>query len=106
MSGGRWRAPSVGHARLSARRRVERLHAVLKGMPPIPCHAAGEAAAFAGAVPGRHHHLFLLGHSALGSPGRAIMRRGLSSAMRISMLADEARREGDQQELGLSVGFT
>src|SRR6266404_6247963 len=29
------------------RRRVERLHAVLKGMPPIPCHAARDAAAFA-----------------------------------------------------------
>ena len=50
------------------RRRVERLHAVLKGMPPIPCHAAGDAAAFAAAVPERHQHLFLLGHSISGFP--------------------------------------
>jgi cardiolipin synthase A/B len=48
------------------RRRVERLHAVLKGMPPIPCHAAGDAAAFAAAVPERHRHLFWLGHSISG----------------------------------------
>ena len=50
------------------RRRVERLHAVLKGMPPIQCHAAGDGAAFAGAVPERHQHLFLLGHSISGFP--------------------------------------
>jgi cardiolipin synthase len=48
------------------RRRVERLHAVLKGMPPIPCHAARDAATFAAAVPERHQHLFLLGHSISG----------------------------------------
>ena len=48
------------------RRRAERLHAVLKGMPPIPCHATGDAEAFAAAVPERHQHLFLLGHSISG----------------------------------------
>ena len=48
------------------RRRVERLHAVLKRMPPIPCHAAGDAADPAAAVPERHQHLFCLGHSISG----------------------------------------
>ena len=48
------------------RRRVERLHAVLKRMPPFPCHAAGDAADFAAAVPERHRHLFWLGHSISG----------------------------------------
>jgi cardiolipin synthase len=46
------------------RRRVERLHAVLKRMPP--CHAAGDAAEFGAAVPERHRHLFWLGHSING----------------------------------------
>ena len=46
------------------RRRVERLHAVLERMPPIPC--PGDAADFASAVPERHRHLFRLGHSISG----------------------------------------
>ena len=48
------------------RRRVARLHAVLERMPPIPGPAAGDAAAFAAAVPERHRHLFRLGHSISG----------------------------------------
>src|ERR1700751_2318188 len=48
------------------RRRVERLHAVLKGMPTIPCHVAGDATAFAAAAPERYRHLFCLGHSISG----------------------------------------
>ena len=47
------------------RRRVERLHAVLKRMPPSR-HAAGDAADFGAAVPERHRHLFWLGHSING----------------------------------------
>src|ERR1700757_1684732 len=45
------------------RRRVERFHAVLKRMPPIPCHPAGDGADFAAALPEHHRHLFWLGHS-------------------------------------------
>ncbi len=48
------------------RRRVERLHAVLERMPPIPCHAAGDAADLAAAIPERYRHLFQLGHSISG----------------------------------------
>jgi cardiolipin synthase len=48
------------------RRRVERLHAVLKRMPPIPLDTSGDAADFAAAVPERHRHLFWLGHSISG----------------------------------------
>jgi cardiolipin synthase len=45
---------------------VERLTAVLKGLPSIPPHAAGEGTEFAAAVPDRHRHLFLLGQSISG----------------------------------------
>jgi cardiolipin synthase A/B len=48
------------------RRRVERLHAVLKRMPPIPFHPEEEAADFAAAAPERHRHLFRLGRSISG----------------------------------------
>src|ERR1700720_4365504 len=48
------------------RRRVERLTAVLKGLPSIPPHGAGGGTEFAAAVPDRHRHLFLLGQSISG----------------------------------------
>ena len=48
------------------RRRVQRLHALLKGMPSIPCDAAEETEEFAAAVPERYQHLFSLGHSING----------------------------------------
>jgi cardiolipin synthase A/B len=48
------------------RRRVTRLHEVLKRMPPIPYHAAEGAADLAAVVPERHRHLFWLGHSISG----------------------------------------
>ena len=48
------------------RRRVERLHVILKRMPPIPCLAAGVATDFAVVVPERYRHLFRLGHSISG----------------------------------------
>ena len=48
------------------RRRVERLHAILKRMPRIPCQAAEDTAEFAAAVPERYRHLFWLGHSISG----------------------------------------
>jgi len=47
------------------RRRVERLHAVLARMPPIPCQA-GAAADLAAAIPEPHRHLFQLGYSISG----------------------------------------
>ena len=47
------------------RRRVERLHAVLARMPPIPCDTAA-AADPAAAIPERYQHLFQLGHSISG----------------------------------------
>jgi cardiolipin synthase len=48
------------------RGRVKRLHGVLKRMEQIQCHAAGDAADFAAAVPERYRHLFALGHSVSG----------------------------------------
>src|SRR4029077_5178511 len=48
------------------RRRVKRLHAVLKGLPQIPSHAAGDSVDFAAAVPERPRHLFRLGQSISG----------------------------------------
>jgi cardiolipin synthase A/B len=48
------------------RRRVKRLHAVLKTLPQIPSHAAGDPQDFAAAIPERHRHLFQLGHSISG----------------------------------------
>lgn len=48
------------------RRRVERLHAVLKRMRLIPFHPDEDAADFAAAAPERHRHLFRLGHSISG----------------------------------------
>jgi cardiolipin synthase len=48
------------------RRRVARLHAVLKSMPPIPYHPAEGEADLAAVVPERHRHLFWLGHSISG----------------------------------------
>jgi cardiolipin synthase A/B len=47
------------------RRRVERLHAVLARMPPIPCDTAA-ATDPAAVIPERHRHLFQLGHSISG----------------------------------------
>ncbi len=48
------------------RRRVKRLHAVLKRMPLFPCHDARVPADFAAAVPEHYGHLFCLGHSISG----------------------------------------
>jgi cardiolipin synthase len=48
------------------RRRVERLHAILKRMPPVPGQAAGDTADLAAVVPEHHRHLFCLGHSISG----------------------------------------
>src|SRR6516165_978697 len=48
------------------RSRVKRLHAVLKRMEQIPCHASGDAADGAAAVPEHYRHLFQLGHSISG----------------------------------------
>jgi cardiolipin synthase A/B len=48
------------------RRRVARLHAVLKSMPQTPSHAAGLATDFPAAVSEHHRHLFCLGHSISG----------------------------------------
>jgi cardiolipin synthase A/B len=48
------------------RRRVKRLHAVLRGMPPIPVGVLGSVADRAGATPERYAHLFQLGHSISG----------------------------------------
>jgi cardiolipin synthase A/B len=48
------------------RRRVERLHAILKRMPRIPGQAAGDTTEFAAAVPEHYRHLFWLGHSISG----------------------------------------
>ncbi len=46
------------------RRRVRRLHAILKRMPPVPSQNAG--ADFGAAIPEHHRHLFQLGHSISG----------------------------------------
>src|ERR1700758_2102896 len=43
------------------RRRVKRLHAVLKSLPEIPSHPAGDPVDFAAVVPEAHRHLFRLG---------------------------------------------
>jgi len=48
------------------RRRVERLHAVLKRMPSIPYYAIGDETDHATAAPEHHRHLFWLGHSISG----------------------------------------
>src|ERR1700730_5383790 len=48
------------------RRRLRRLQAVLKGMPEIPHHAAGDATEFAADIPERFQHLFKLGNSISG----------------------------------------
>src|SRR5271167_2281631 len=48
------------------RRRVERLHVVFEQMPPFPLQPAGDVADMATAIPGRHRHLFELGHSISG----------------------------------------
>jgi cardiolipin synthase A/B len=48
------------------RSRVKRLHAVLKRIAQISCHADGDKTDFASAVPERYHHLFSLGHSVSG----------------------------------------
>jgi cardiolipin synthase A/B len=48
------------------RRRIERAHAVLRGMPPIPSGLLGSGANRATTVPERHAHLFQLGHSISG----------------------------------------
>jgi cardiolipin synthase A/B len=45
------------------RRRLQRLHAVLKRMPQIPRHTPGDTAQFPIPIPGRYEHLFALGHS-------------------------------------------
>jgi cardiolipin synthase A/B len=48
------------------RRRVKRLHAVLKSLPQIPSHPAGDPLDFAAVVPEPHRHLFRLGQSISG----------------------------------------
>ena len=48
------------------RSRVTRLHAVLKSLEDIPCHASGDAADCAAAVPEHYRHLFSVGHSISG----------------------------------------
>jgi cardiolipin synthase len=48
------------------RRRVRRLHAVLKHMPQILPHATGDAPDFGAAVSEHYRHLFWLGHSISG----------------------------------------
>jgi cardiolipin synthase len=48
------------------RRRVERLQAVLKRMPPFPGYPAGDVADPAAAIPERYRHLFELGRSISG----------------------------------------
>src|SRR5215469_11935189 len=48
------------------RGRVKRLHTVLKRMEQIPCHASGDAADGAAAVPEHYRHLFSVGHSISG----------------------------------------
>jgi len=48
------------------RRRVRRLHEVLKHMPAIPRQPTGAPAEFAPAVPEPHQHLFWLGYSISG----------------------------------------
>jgi cardiolipin synthase A/B len=45
------------------RSRLKRLHAVLKRIEQISCHAGGDKTDFAPAVPERYHHFFSLGHS-------------------------------------------
>src|SRR6476646_8639708 len=45
------------------RRRVKRLHAVLKSLPQIPLHTAADPVDFAAVVPEPHRHLFRLGQS-------------------------------------------
>ncbi len=45
------------------RRRLQRLHAVLKRMPQIPRHTPGDSAEFPIPIPSRYEHLFALGHS-------------------------------------------
>ncbi len=48
------------------RRRLRRLQAVLKRMPEIPYHAAGDSTEFAADIPERFQHLFRLGNSISG----------------------------------------
>jgi cardiolipin synthase len=48
------------------RRRVNRLHAVLKRMPPFPRQSAADADDLADAILDRYRHLFQLGHSISG----------------------------------------
>ena len=48
------------------RRRVERLRAVLKRMPPFPPYPAGDVADPAAVISERHQHLFQLGRSISG----------------------------------------
>ena len=73
------------------RRRVERLNAVLRRLPSIPPHAAGEGAEFGTAVPDRHRHLFLLGQSISGFnpvPGNTARLLPDSNATIDAMVAD------------------
>ncbi len=48
------------------RRRLARLHAVLKGMRKLPGQATGEASDLPSVLPEHHRHLFWLGHSISG----------------------------------------
>ena len=48
------------------RRRVERLHAVLKRMPPFPSHPAADAPGLTVVIPECYRHLFELGRSISG----------------------------------------
>jgi cardiolipin synthase A/B len=73
------------------RRRAQRLHTVLKRMPPFPGPPAGDAADPAAVVPERHRHLFELGRSITGFDpvgGNTARLMTDSDAMIDSMVAD------------------
>ncbi|MFC5500088.1 cardiolipin synthase [Caenimonas terrae] len=73
------------------RRRAQRLHRVLKSMPPFPCRPAGDAASVAAAIAGRYRHLFDLGRSVSGFEPVAGNRAQVmhdSNAMIDSLVAD------------------
>jgi len=73
------------------RRRVERLHSVLKRMPPFPYLPAADTAALAPGIPECYRHLFQLGRSISGFDpvgGNTARLMSDSNAMVDSMVAD------------------
>jgi cardiolipin synthase len=73
------------------RRRVERLHSVLRRMPPFPYRPAEDAADLAPAIPERYRHLFQLGRSISGFDpvgGNTARLMPDSNAMVDSLVAD------------------